>query len=142
MKIEKKETVVFTTEYVADDGKRFSSIGECQDYEQDLALRKRIDEVPCCHKAEDFFPADGKEYDYSSHRYWYKPETYEHLDILCAAYKGIYLTSDHLGKWICIEETVCGAWSSLALENSMRYVERLFGLFGYKVTFEKEDEAE
>lgn len=139
MRTEKKTKLVEITEtkYIADDGREFASVRECEQYEK--AEKLRIKEL------EDSMPLVLDE-TMEHHEYrWYKLQNENDYNILTEAYSGNYFGEPaSYPVIICVEtyDYYCDDYDGDAYiftldkckEDTIKFWERQ----GYKVTIEKE----
>lgn len=149
MRTEKKTKMVEITEtkYIADDGKEFSSVRDCEQYEKaekrkifiEKAEKLRIKEL------EDLMPLVLDE-TMEHHEYrWYKLQNENDYNILSEAYSGNYFGKPVSYPIIMCVETYdyyCDEYDgdaySFTLEQCKEDTIKFWKRQGYKVTIEKE----
>lgn len=144
MRIEKEPRSV----YIAEDGKRFESKTECEDYERALerknnfkALKGKVDAIECI---ENSYPPFGYSYvDDERYEYrWYKPKNQEEVDALNRFFNVDVGNGDEaVGRWVGVE--IDGDYDSYtgredvyvisSLDDSVKKLTDFYAAFGYRV---------
>lgn len=152
-----KETEKIAKVFVAEDGTEFDTEDACKEYENKAEERKRHkEELDRALKAISRIKSkDGEcmppttETEFCENHYfdWYKPRTEEDIAALNLVYYGggEVLTMDSVNQWICVEHTHDVTDERCRsdyydnyytfLSDCMKYVDSLFNVLGYDVTF-------
>ena len=138
IKITKEMREFSVQTYIAIDGTEFAIEWQCKEYENKL-LEQNIAEIETNNEAKNDTPLNGCEFtEYNTYR-WFRPKNEKQIKILNDFFELSWnsLTTDDIGKWICIESGDEDNWS-YRLDESIEHIKNFLSKFGYKVTIEEE----
>ena len=136
MKKNIEEVKIFKTVYIADDGARFDSEQECEEYEKNRSeiISQGIER---CFLLDECAAPNGEEHFIESHHYWYYPKNSSDIDYLNNLY-GLEIDDDYLNQWINIEYSPDDNWASACtLNDCISYVRNILSALGYKMDVQK-----
>lgn len=131
-----EEVKTFKTVYVADDGVRFDSECECEEYEKNK-VEQQYQAIERCFLIDGRAAPNGEEHLIESHYYWYYPKTSADISYLNNLY-GLEIDEDYLNQWVSIEYSPDDNWASVCtLNDCISYVRNILSALGYKIDVQK-----